>query len=217
MSRGPASSTPPAAGPRRRYRHGNLARVLLEAAEEILREQGVGGLKLRAIAKRAGVSHTAADPHFGDLAGLLSELAAIGYERLCEAITVRSGEVAEPMRIAHGYIGFARANPQLFVLMFRGDVLDMARPRLRIAAAAAYAALAAVAGPGVVTEPLSLAAAGRQAAAWGIVHGLATLLINDRLKPILGRLDPGIGPEALIDAALGVLSLRAVPEDGPRP
>ncbi len=209
MSSRSAPSQSPRTGSARRYHHGNLPQVLLQVAEEILREQGVGGLKLRAIAKRAGVSHTAADPHFGDLAGLLSELAAIGYERLGAAITVRSGEVADPLQIAHGYIGFARAHPQLFVLMFRGDALDMSRPRLRAAAAAAYAALAAVAGPAGEGEPLSLAAAGRQAAAWGIVHGLALLLINDRLTPILGRLTPGTKPEALIDAALGALSLRA--------
>ncbi len=208
MSSRSASSDPTRVATTRRYHHGNLAQVLLEVAEEILREQGVPGLKLRAIAKRAGVSHTAADPHFGDLAGLLSELAAIGYERLGAAITVRPGEVADPLQIAHGYIGFARANPQLFVLMFRGDALDMTRPRLHAAAGAAYAALAAVAGPAGGAERLSLAAAGRQAAAWGIVHGLAMLLINDRLTPILGRLTSGTKPEALIDAALGTLSLK---------
>ena len=208
MSSRSASPASTRAGSTRRYHHGNLAQVLLEVAEEILREQGVGGLKLRAIAKRAGVSHTAADPHFGDLSGLLSELAAIGFERLGAAMTVRSTEVASPLQIARGYIGFARANPHLFVLMFRGDALDMTRPRLRAAADAAYAALAAAAGPAGDREPLSLAAGGRQAAAWGIVHGLAMLLINDRLTPILGRLTPGTKPEALIDAALGALSLR---------
>ncbi len=209
MSSRSASPASSGTGSTRRYHHGNLAQVLLEVAEQILREQGIAGLKLRAIAKRAGVSHTAADPHFGDLSGLLSELAAIGFERLGAAMAVRSEQVADPLQIARGYIGFALANPQLFVLMFRGDALDMNRPRLRAAAGAAYAALAAAAArPGGDDEPLSLAAAGRQAAAWGIVHGLATLLINDRLTPILSRLTPATKPEALVEAALGALSLR---------
>jgi AcrR family transcriptional regulator len=168
-------------------------------------------LKLRAIAKRAGVSHTAADPHFGDLTGLLSELAAIGYERLHDAMSGTAGEAPGARRtdareIARGYIGFARANPDLFMLMFRGDTLDMTRPRLQQAARNSYLALGAATASGSGCDSLSLANAGREAAAWGLVHGLAMLLINGRFRPILSRIDPEPEPDALIEAALGSLS-----------
>ena len=191
----------------RRYHHGNLKQALLDAADAILREDGIQGLKLRAIAKRAGVSHTAADPHFGDLRGLLSELAATGFERLSEAMArplppgVRPHADPHAQRIAHGYIGFALANPQLFVLMFRRDVLDRSRPRLRAATAAAFGALSFVAGssdPG----PLPLPAAGGLIAAWGLVHGIATLAITDYLTPLLDRVAPAPSPDRWIEAAL---------------
>lgn len=196
----------PADARARRYHHGNLRQALLESAEQILREQGVAGLKLRAIAKRAGVSHTAADPHFGDLVGLLSELAAIGYERLAGAMAGAPGSAPQAAAIARGYIGFAAANPDLFALMFRGDTLDMGRPRLQQAAQAAFLALAAAAGSPADQTGLSLAAGGRMAASWAVVHGLSMLLIDDRLSPILRRIAPQPAPDALIEAALGALS-----------
>src|SRR5262245_33569186 len=65
----------------RPYHHGDLRAALLAAAEEILEKEGIQALTLRAAARAVGVSHTAPQNHFGDLTGLLSELAAIGYRR----------------------------------------------------------------------------------------------------------------------------------------
>ena len=62
------------------YHHGNLRAALLRAAEEIIRESGVEGLTLRACARKAGVSHGAPAHHFGNITGLLTELAAEGFE-----------------------------------------------------------------------------------------------------------------------------------------
>ena len=81
------------------YHHGNLKQALLDAAEALLRREGVGGLSLRAAAAEVGVSHAAPKNHFGDLRGLQSELAASGFRRLAvemraaldEAVGHRSG------------------------------------------------------------------------------------------------------------------------------
>ena len=59
------------------YHHGALRDALLEAAERVLEHDGLAGLTLRAVAREAGVSHAAPTHHFGDLTGLVSELAAI--------------------------------------------------------------------------------------------------------------------------------------------
>src|SRR5260370_4613036 len=61
------------------YHHGALHDALLEAAERVLERDGLSGLTLRAVAREAGVSHAAPTHHFGDLTGLVSELAAIGF------------------------------------------------------------------------------------------------------------------------------------------
>ena len=68
------------------YHHGDLHDALLAAAERVLERDGLPGLTLRAVAREAGVSHAAPTHHFGDLTGLLSELAAIGFRRFNEAM-----------------------------------------------------------------------------------------------------------------------------------
>src|SRR5215475_42071 len=70
---------PKRAGP---YHHGSLREAMLRAAESILEHDGIRGLTLRAAAREAGVSHAAPKNHFGDLTGLLSDLAAVGFQRI---------------------------------------------------------------------------------------------------------------------------------------
>lgn len=68
------------------YHHGNLKAALVQAGLDILNQQGLADLTLRACALRAGVSHTAPKNHFGNLAGLMSAIAARGYQRLTETM-----------------------------------------------------------------------------------------------------------------------------------
>src|SRR5213082_4056233 len=68
------------------YHHGALREALLQAAERVLERDGLAGLTLRAVAREAGVSHAAPTHHFGDLTGLLSELAAIGFRQFNDAM-----------------------------------------------------------------------------------------------------------------------------------
>ncbi|MER2507799.1 MAG: TetR family transcriptional regulator, partial [Amaricoccus sp.] len=65
------------ASPPRAYHHGNLREALLAGAERILERDGADALTLRAAARAVGVTHAAPRNHFGDLTGLLSELAAL--------------------------------------------------------------------------------------------------------------------------------------------
>src|SRR6516225_9337319 len=68
------------------YHHGALREALLQAAERVLERDGLAGLTLRAVASEAGVSHAAPTHHFGDLTGLVSELAAIGFRQFNTAM-----------------------------------------------------------------------------------------------------------------------------------
>ena len=58
------------------YHHGDLRAALLVAAEAIVNRDGVAGLTLRGVARDVDASHAAPKNHFGDLTGLVSELAA---------------------------------------------------------------------------------------------------------------------------------------------
>jgi AcrR family transcriptional regulator len=196
----------PAAVPRARpYHHGDLRAALLAAAEDILEQQGIQALTLRAAARAAGVSHAAPMNHFGDLAGLLSELAAVGYRRFSAniATAMQAAGDAPGVRLkamGRTYVSFARSHPGLFALMFRSERLDTTRPALHEAMDAARLSLRAAIVQGAVSSPLQMAA--RAAGLWSLVHGFATLLLDGRLNAVLDGLPPEDGADRLLDALL---------------
>jgi AcrR family transcriptional regulator len=185
------------------YHHGDLPAALLEAADEILRTDGLSGLTLRAVARRAGVSHTAPAPHFGDLTGLLSALAAKGY-RLFNHYLRRAqenpGRWSVPTATAHAYVAFARDHKPMFLLMFRSERLDFTR--LALAEAAQEASMLLMRSTGTMAHdgPPSLAVVGRAVGNWAVVHGFALLLIDGRLDGALALCGGDV--DALLDAAL---------------
>ena len=65
----------------RGYHHGDLRNGLLEAARAILEEESLAALTLRAVARKAGVSHAAPYRHFKNRESLLAEVAAEGFLR----------------------------------------------------------------------------------------------------------------------------------------
>jgi AcrR family transcriptional regulator len=207
-----------AAGAAAPYHHGWLREAMLQAAERILERDGIHGLTLRAAAREAGVSHAAPKNHFGDIRGLLSELAAVGFERFHAALVANAREGDPPearmAAIGHGYVTFAQQNPGLFLLMFRSERLDFSRPALRAAAEASFGVLARSVGAqrrGPRETPLTLSQAARIMAAWSLVHGFAMLLLDGRLKPLIARMRDGTDEMVLLDAILGG------PESSPRP
>lgn len=189
------------------YHHGSLKLALLDAAERILQRDGIQGLTLRAAAREAGVSHAAPKNHFGDLSGLLSELAAVGFERFVAAMQagVRDGDGPDRRMatIGHAYVAFARGHPALFRLMFRSERLDLTRPALRAAVEASAGVLASAVGARrgeAVESTLTLPQAAGIVGAWSLVHGFAMLLLDGRLKQVLSRLPSGTDAEALLTA-----------------
>lgn len=207
------------AGRRRRalgdapYHHGDLHEALLKAAERVLERDGLAGLTLRAVAREAGVSHAAPTHHFGDLTGLLSELAAIGFRMFNAAmIAARASEthpLMKAMANAKAYVAYAQAHPGMYSLMFRNERIDMTRPSLHEAATASFEGLANSVGvggsqrlTGEALETLSLDQAAAIARSWSLVHGFTMLLLDGRLKDILHRLPEGTGPDQLLDAML---------------
>jgi AcrR family transcriptional regulator len=195
------------------YHHGDLHDALLAAAERVLERDGLPGLTLRAVAREAGVSHAAPTHHFGDLSGLLSELAAIGFRRFNQAMIAAGNSETHPLMKAlaraKAYVAYAQAQPGMYGLMFRTERLDMTRPSLHEAATASFEGLASAVGAGRnnaltgdTLETLSLEQAATIARAWSLVHGFTMLLLDGRLKDILHRLPEGTGVEQLLDAML---------------
>jgi len=208
----------PASGqaPPRPYHHGDLRAALLEAAEAELTESGIESFSLRAVAKRAGVSHAAPAHHFADARGILTALAVEGFLRF--VATQRAHEAAaapgQPDRILAaglGYIAFATAHPALFRLMFASDRPDFAAPALQDASRAAYAHLLENVAElrGIADAEADTAALTDATAAWAIVHGLAGLLQTGRTGFLLSL------PEAERTAVLTSIIRRFLASSAP--
>lgn len=197
----------PTAEPRR-YHHGDLRAALLAAAEDVLVEDGLEAFSLRKVAKRVGVSHAAPAHHFGDAAGLLSDLAEAGFTRFRKAMEARQARVdpsdARAMISASGlgYLDFASENRALFRLMFASDRAAPPDDRDYPEAYAAFDHLAADIERLRGVSPFADEAAMLDAlAVWSTAHGLADLYVSGRMKP-LRALDETAREQAFTDILL---------------
>ena len=160
----------------RSYRHGNLPVALQTAAREILNENGLHAVGLRETARRVGVSATAAYRHFTNKEDLLASVAADGFHELAAAMQSATRGANPLVQGGLAYIEFANQNPGLFRLMFGPLLAERAKyPALQAASAGVEAMLVR----GVTDlDPRPLHDNQAAMAAWGLVHGLAHLIVD---------------------------------------
>ncbi|MEV0221227.1 TetR/AcrR family transcriptional regulator [Streptomyces sp. NPDC050704] len=190
----PAESAEP--DRRRTYHHGDLRRAILAAALDVISAEGPSALSLRDLARRAGVSHAAPAHHFKDRTGLLTAIAAEGYELLAATLT----EAADLRDAGVRYVRFAREHPAHFQVMFtpellRGNDLELTTART-LAGERLRAAVSAVPPEGRGTDARLAGVA-----AWSLAHGFATLLLSHNLDGPVGDQDP----EEVFRALTGML------------
>lgn len=167
---------------------------LLTAAATELHENGEASISLRAVARRAGLSHAAPAHFFGNRAGLLTAMATDGFERLAQRLDDALAAGGEPLEAAgRAYIDFGAAHPALIDLMFRGRELVPNDDALMGAKAAAIGRLQrVVATRSDAPGPWTLIS-------WALVHGLVVLGREGVLAPLAGRAP---GQDAEVSRAL---------------
>ena len=167
---------------------GSLRDTLVEAAAALIAKKGPQGFSLREVARRAHVSEAAPYWHFTDREALLAAVAERGFVEMAQGMMMIRAAVTDPRERLHalgvGYVQFALAHPSYLRVMFGSEVPDKAaHPALKEAGARTFDLLVQTiadcqaAGQVRSGDPLVLAVA-----AWSIVHGLAALLVDGRLK-----------------------------------
>jgi hypothetical protein len=125
---------------------------------------------------------------------------------MAQASTSSNVPAERALARAHAYVGYARAHPGLYGLMFRTERLDMSRPSLHEAANASFADLAGAIGAfrhePISAQALTLDQGAALVRAWSLVHGFTMLLLDDRLSDVRRRMPEGISVETLLDAML---------------
>jgi len=111
--------------PPKKYHHGDLENALIKAGVEILSKEGIEGLSLRKVAKRAGVSHSAPYAHFKDRQSLIAAISTEGFKQLYAeldaAVLAHAGDPKQQLvEGAWAYVQFAMNNTDTFKIMFSG-------------------------------------------------------------------------------------------------
>jgi AcrR family transcriptional regulator len=148
------------------------------------------------------VSHNAPYRHFPDRESLLAALAAEGFGMLARA--QREAAAASGLRgMGEAYVRFAIAHPQRFQLMFGGVVQIAKHPELREVATRTFEGLSGA----LAAHTLGArGASDASIAAWALVHGLAHLLMDERI-PVAAQ--AGRSREQFVSDVLATLRFAA--------
>lgn len=175
----------------------DLRERIVEAARDIVSEQGLDALSMRALAVRIDYSPGTIYLHFKDKDELLRSVMQEGFNRLSECMErelERAGESASPMdkyrATGRGYARFAIENTGYFKAMFRvprvatldgcpEDVAPMHEDRRDL--------LTELLRQGQERGQVTLGDP-RQAAlvGWGLIHGLVSLYVSGHLTDRVG-------------------------------
>lgn len=105
----------------RERRHQRTKEAILTAARQIINEEGLHALSMRAIAQRIDYSPAGLYEYFANKEEIVEQVVQIGHSRLCEYME-RVDKTLPPAayltQLGHAYIAFAVANPDYFLLMF---------------------------------------------------------------------------------------------------
>jgi AcrR family transcriptional regulator len=180
------------------YHHGDLKNALIQAGVEILSKEGLGGLSLRKVAQRAGVSHNAPYSHFADKQSLIAAISTEGFRQLyVELDSVISSYAEDPksqlQEGAWAYAQFAIHNTDTFKIMFSGVLekekeypafVEISTKTFRrvvdVVRASQDAGLLRPAPPEIAAV-----------AVWGQIHGIISLMLEGQIPhTVLDRFEP---------------------------
>ncbi|MBW7883486.1 MAG: TetR/AcrR family transcriptional regulator [Caldilineaceae bacterium] len=183
----------------RERRHQRTQQAILEAARQIIREEGVDSLSMRAIADRIDYSPAGLYEYFGSKEEIVGGVCSEGFLRLTQRL--QSTDPSLPpldylVEMGLSYISFAMSNSDFFMLMFTNAPLvapanfpqdEAPETLLRRSPAfqSLYRAVQRCVDAGVFIERPDFDVLGIAIACWQIVHGISMLnLTTMRIKPI---------------------------------
>lgn len=172
-------STPKPAGDAKAYHHGDLPAALRAATAELITEKGPTGFSLREVARRAGVSHSAPAHHFGNSRGLLTSVAAEGFQTLVSAFE-QSESIADPVErmnaMGKSYVRTALENPGHFGVMCADELVNPDDEVFNAIAGRAFEMLVETVTAVAEKHNPDLNIDAASMWVWSAVHGLAVLI-----------------------------------------
>ena len=216
-----APAKPRRPGPRRAaaarpYHHGDLRRVLVEAAFELVGEGGAGAVSVREAARRAGVSPGAPFRHFASRDALLAAVAEEAQRRFRAEIdkALASAPADDPLQqfrcVGLAYLRWAMCNPTHFEVISSRHLFEHGKSAAVSAGHAEVIGLTerilreAHARGQLGTSDLKMVLIGGRA----LVYGFARMAIDGHF-PRWGVAEGDRTAEAILDLFLSGIARRA--------
>ncbi|WP_316168298.1 MULTISPECIES: TetR/AcrR family transcriptional regulator [unclassified Bradyrhizobium] len=163
------------------YHHGNLAQVLLDASQKLLDEGGIDAVTVRAVAREAGVAHSAPANHFKDRDALLGALAARIFEELVRQVKKALAGAPSSSReglhaVAKVIVGYALQHPNRYRLLWRSDNFASDKSAAEAAGTVLYDLVKSILSADAATAKASIDS--QVIAAWSLIHGYVSLRLE---------------------------------------
>jgi AcrR family transcriptional regulator len=192
------------------YHHGNLRQELLDTACDLLDREGIDAVTIRAVARGAGVAHSAPANHFKTRKDLLTALAAQTFEELAHTIQAKLIDgSSDPMldrrgrlkQFASTILAFGLATPNRYRLLWRRDCLVVDDPQLLMQMDVLYEPLIALFSE--QSQKSAISPETRGIALWSMIHGYVSLRLDGNLIALNDEKNGEPREFAIIDAFLG--------------
>lgn len=165
-------------------KHGDLRTELLREGLKLLDSQGIESVTIRAVAREAGVAHSAPANHFPSRTAMLTAIAAMIFADLAdltvEATTHTANDPEQAIyNFAETWFQFAFDTPNRYQLLWRRELIDHNDPGLAREMDRVYSTLLALLSQNQVkcrvdTETNAIAI-------WSMIHGYISMRLDGNL------------------------------------
>ena len=191
------------------FHHGDLKRALYDAAVSLLDQHGSGGVTIRAVARAAGVSHSAPINHYKDKRALLTAIGQGEFKTILQNIETSLNKASSAPKdrikvIANSIMDFGFKHPNRYQLLWRADLIDHEDPALLAVMDKVYDTLCfeierAIPHANVDKDTVAVAL-------WSMLHGYVDMCQSGMFTPLDDTVTDKPRRYAMLELFLAVLS-----------
>ncbi|MFT7247188.1 MAG: AcrR family transcriptional regulator [Candidatus Azotimanducaceae bacterium] len=165
-------------------KHGDLRMELLREGLTLLDTEGFEGVTIRAVARNAGVAHSAPANHFPSRQALLTAIATIVFtdlaDRTIEAITDLADKPEQAIQaFAEACFQFAFDSPNRYQLLWQRQLIDQDNPAFAEEMDRVYSALLSLLRQDQVNHRVDIET--DAIAIWSMIHGYISMRLDGNL------------------------------------
>jgi len=165
-------------------KHGDLRMELLNEGLALLDTQGVEGVTIRAVARNAGVAHSAPANHFPNRRAMLTAIAAIVFADLADLTIAAITDLADKpeqaiQAFAETCFQFAFDTPNRYQLLWQRQLVDQDDPALAKEMERVYSTLLSLLRQDQVNHRVDIET--DAIAIWSMIHGYISMRLDGNL------------------------------------